>query len=124
MSKIPSNEAFARAKSRMRERDRNMDHVNEAFRECFKEICPNMAHNSQVMAEDDFSFRAYIFFKKVKDVQVCEKSGVSSQLQQFVYDELERQGRGIKDSILVTFEFDSDENIQANFEGDYYLRMR
>ena len=124
MSKIPSDEAFARAKKRMRERDRNMDHVNYALREYFKEVCPDKAHDSHVMAEDDSRFRAYIFYKKVKDVQVCEENGVSSQLQQFVYDELERQGRGTKDSVAVSFEFDSDENVQSNFEGDYFLRMR
>jgi len=124
MSKIPSDEAFARAKRRMRERDRNMDHVNNAFSEYFKEICTENAHDSHIIAEDDLSFRAYIFFKKVRDVQLCEESGVSSQLQQFIYDELERQGRGSRDNIVVNFEFDSDENVQANFEGDYYLRMR
>ncbi len=124
MSKIPSDDAFARAKRRMKERDRNMDRVNDVFREYFKKICSDRAHDSHIMAEDNFMFRAYIFFNKIKDVQVCEESGVSSQLQQFVYEELERQGRGNRNSMVVSFEFDSDENVQASFEGDYYLRMR
>jgi len=53
------------------------------------------------------SFEAYIFFKKVNNVPACEENGVSSQLQQFVYNELERQGRGNKDCAVVSFEFDS-----------------
>ncbi|MDH5228482.1 MAG: hypothetical protein OEZ58_12460 [Gammaproteobacteria bacterium] len=54
MSKIPSDEAFARAKRRMKERDRNMDHVNDAFRGYFKNICPVKAHDSHIMAKDEF----------------------------------------------------------------------
>lgn len=124
MSTIPSDEDFARAKRRMKERDRNMDYVNEAFRKYFKDICPDKAHDSHIMSEDNLTFRAYIFYKTNNDIQLCEENGVSSLLQQFVFDELEHQGRGSKRSLSVVFEFDSDENVQSNFEGDYFLRMR
>lgn len=124
MSNIPSEEDFARAKRRMRERDRNIGHVNSALRKYFLEVCPDNAHDSHVIAEEDSKFRAYIFYKKDEDVQMCKENGVSSQLRQFVYDELERQGRGSKTSVAVEFEFDSDENVQSSFDGDYFLRMR
>lgn len=124
MSSIPSDEDFARAKRRMKERDRNMDNVNEAFRKYFKNICPDKAHDSHIMAEDDFTFRAYVFYKKNKDKQLCEENGTSLLLQQFAFDQLEHQGRGSRASVVVAFEFDSDENVQKNFEGDYFLRMR
>lgn len=124
MSKVPSEEALARAKKRRRERDRNMDLVNHSLRNYFKEICLDNSHDALVIAEDDLEFRGYVFYKNAQDVQLCEENGISSQLRDFVYEELERQGRGSKDGIVVSFEFDSDENVQANFEGDYYLRMR
>lgn len=123
MNNIPSDEDFARAKGRMRERDMNMSHVNQALREFFNVICPNGAHDAQVIAEGDFEFRAYIFFKKSEDVEACEENGTSAQIRQFVSDELGRQGRGDGKIITVAFEFDSDENVQRNFEGDYFLRM-
>lgn len=124
MTKIPSDEAFARAKARRKERDRNMGDVNHMLKDFFKKLCGNKAHNSHVIAEDDRKFRAYIFYKKNEDVRDAKESGMQIQLVKFVYDELERQGRGDKDSLDVTFEFDSHENVLSNFEGDYFLRLR
>ncbi|MDZ4297626.1 MAG: hypothetical protein U0998_00010 [Moraxellaceae bacterium] len=124
MSTIPSDEDFAKAKFRMKERDKNMRQVNEALRDYFRRICPSKAFDSYIIAEDFSRFRAYIFFKRNEDIHECEESGISSQVQKFVYDELERQERGSKESVVVAFEFDSDENVQVNFEGDYFLRMR
>jgi hypothetical protein len=42
----------------------------------------------------------------------------------FVCAELERAGRGKKDEITIIFEFDSDENGQAKFNGNHYKRFR
>ena len=44
-------------------------------------------------------------------------------MMDFVYAALERAGRGKRPDISVAFEFDSDENVTANFEGDYFLRF-
>jgi hypothetical protein len=53
------------------------------------------------------------------------RSGVTQEIEDFVYAELERAGRGGKGDIRVAFEFDSDENVNASFEGDYFnCRLR
>lgn len=124
MSKIPSSEEFARAKQRMRELDRNVDKVNESAVRYFEEICPIHAHKFYLLAEEEKAFRAYVFYKFDKDIQLCRANGVEKKLEDFVYNELELHGRGRREDIAVAFEFDSDENVTANYEGDYFLRLR
>jgi len=41
-----------------------------------------------------------------------------------VYELLARFGRGKREELLVEFEFDSRENVDRNFEGSYFLRLR
>ena len=69
-------------------------------------------------------FRAYMFFEKDKDIKACKNNGIIRDLIDFVYDALERAGRGRRQDVTVGFEFDSDENVEANYEGDYLLRLR
>lgn len=124
MSKIPSDEDFAKAKQRMRELDRNLSQVNENALRYFKKICPAHCYKFYLIAENDKQFRAYIFYKNNGDIQTYGANGVAQKMMDFVYAELERQGRGNTQEIMVEFEFDSDENVVANYEGDYYLRLR
>lgn len=122
MNKIPSDEDFARADRLDRERSRNLDRVSRNVKDHFGEICP--LHNFYILPQRDNEFRAYVFFKEDKDIPACESSGVVQDFINFVYAELERAGRGKRGDITVAFEFDSDENVTANFEGDYFLRLR
>ena len=55
------------------------------------------------------------------DIAECEASGVNQMMRDFVYDGLEKCGRGKN---TVAFEFDSFENVEKNFEGNYFLRLR
>ena len=122
MTNIPSDEDFERAKQLARERERNLDSVCDRVKERFKPQTP--LRNLYILPQRDVNFRAYIFFRKHEDVEICDKNGVSQEIQDFVYAELERAGRGSSDEITVAFEFDSDENVEANFEGDYFLRLQ
>ncbi len=58
------------------------------------------------------------------DLEACKASGISQEMVDFVSLELERVGRGKPEGLKVAFEFDSDENVAANFEGNYFLRLR
>ena len=124
MNKIPSDEEFAEAKRRMRELDRNMNQVNESARQYFTKICPLHSHNLYVLAEAEGKFRVYVFYKNNSDIQVCKDSGVPKKIEDFIFAELEKYGRGTTEHVTVAFEFDSDENVAANYEGDYFLRLR
>lgn len=124
MKNIPSDEEFAKADEYMEELDRNINQVNENVLQYFKELCPTHSHNFYLIAEEETKFRAYVFYKNDQDIQMYKDNGVARKIEDFVYEELERQGRGKKEDIALAFEFDSDENVTVNYEGDYFLRLR
>ena len=121
-SKIPSEEDFARADKWDEEQSRGIDEVSEKVDERFLSRC--QLHYFYLMSQGENAFRAYIFFKEDKDVEASKNDGTVQDIIDFVYAELERVGRGKRGDIQVAFEFDSDENVTANFEGDYFLRLR
>jgi hypothetical protein len=69
-------------------------------------------------------FRAYVFFQRDSDVAVAQQNGLADQIVDFVYEALERVGRGRRSEIKVAFEFDSHERVVTQFEGNYWLRLR
>lgn len=119
---IPSEEDFARAKKYMEERYRNLNSIEDAVKAQFSALCP--LHSLYLLAQEDVDFRMYVFFKLDKNIAECREKGILSELEDFVYREFEKVGRGTKNEITVVFEYDSDENVAANYEEDYYLRLR
>ena len=65
-----------------------------------------------------------IFFRSASDIVACEANGTNEDMRNFIYDELDKFGRGKRGEIRVDFEFDSFENVEKNFEGNYFLRMK
>jgi hypothetical protein len=118
---IPSAEDFARADRLMEERNRNLDQVCANVTSRFVGSCPLC--KVLVLWQIDVDFRAYIFFKKDKDIDACRESGTLGRIEDCVYEELERAGRGKRGEIIVECVFDSDEQVQRKFGGDYLLRL-
>lgn len=125
---IPTDEDFARADRLDKERYRNIDKVGENVLKFFKKICPQSyslnSYGVFTFVEEPMEFRVYIFYRLDSDIKESERNGTQQELIDFVYAELERNDRGRREEIKVEFEFDSDENVEANYEGDYYLRLR
>lgn len=121
-SRIPTADEFRRASQFMAEQSRNLENVRAAVLSQFKGISPLYAFH--ILDQSDVDFRAYVFFVTNRDIEACQQSGISQQIEDCVYEELERAGRGRKGDIRVAFEFDSDENVIANYEGNYFLRLR
>lgn len=119
--RIPSEQALAFAKQRARERSLNLDVVRNSLMEKFSPLC-NL-DNIYVIPEGDFQFRVAVFFSSDKDVIACMDSGLCQSIQDHAFDEVERVGRGIRDEVTIAFEFDSDENVQKNYKGDYWFRL-
>lgn len=69
-------------------------------------------------------FEVYIFFKTNNDIYTCKNNGALSLIKNSVYKELERAGRGKREELDVRFTIDSTENVKANYEGKYSLRLR
>ena len=119
---IPKEDEFALAKKFMEDRYRNLDAIENAVKSEFMPKCP--LHNLYLLVQQDVNFRAYVFFKKDSDIELCQRNGVMRAIEDTFYAELEHYGRGKRGEIVVAFEYDSDENVKRNYDGDYYLRLR
>jgi hypothetical protein len=122
MNKVPSDEDFARANRVMQERFRNLSIVEENIVQRFERRCP--LAKFVLLPHDERSFEAYVFFETDKDIDACKRSGVTQEIIEAVYEELERAGRGTRPGITVRFGWDSHENVVINYDGDYLLRLR
>lgn len=122
MNRIPSDEEFDRVSKMMDKQFLNLDAVKKNVIEYFMNSCP--LHDFHILPQGDDGFRAYLFVKKDADIEACKRSGVLEDVKAYVREELERAGHGKKEEITVALEVDSDENVSANFEGDYFLRLR
>ena len=123
MGRIPNDADFARADGLTKEQFRGLDQVCAIVMQHFGGICP--LHNVYILAywQSGFDFRAYVFSKEDKDVEACKTSGSVDDLMQFIHEGLERAGRGNNEDTTVAFEFDSDERVTGDFEGDCNLRL-
>jgi hypothetical protein len=120
--RIPGPARFAWALRMDAARTRGLDEVRDSVLERFRGRCP--LHDFHILPQRDVDFRAYVFFEKETDLDKCRASGISGEIADFVSVELERVGRSRPDGLKVAFEFDTDENVAANFEGNYFLRLR
>lgn len=118
---IPSAEDFARAKAAVKKNDQGLDEVrsqvlnefgSRGMRELFVLFSP--AANL---------FGVYVFFDLNTQIEEAKRSGLSEEIEAAVLEALERVGRGQRSSLNVNFEFDSHENVERNFDGNYYDRL-
>jgi hypothetical protein len=119
---IPSEEDFDRAREAMRDRDRGLSEVRSRLLERFRDCGLHEAFVQFSPAGQ--TFVAHLFFRQNHQVDEASRSGLSARIRSAVAEELEKAGRGSRDSLRISFEFDSHENVEAHFEGNYYLRLR
>lgn len=124
MAKVPADFElrFARASKRMNERMRHLDDIVSAFKDRFALSSP--LDHVEILPGRDQQFGVVVFFRTDADVSACEASGMCQSMRDFVFEKLEEFGKGGRDDLDVQFEFDSWENVQNNFQGSYFLRMR
>ena len=117
---------WARAMKSRRETVRGPDDVALQFKARFGAL--ESFHEFFLGAVRDQNGRwragAAIFFVKDADISAAVANGTTEDMQNFIHLALEKLGRGSKENCDVEFEFDSFENVQRNFEGSYFLRMR
>jgi hypothetical protein len=106
----------------MEERARGLDRVRDEVLAEFQQRAP--LHEFYILDQRDVDYRAYVFFSRDEDLKAAHQSGLDAELIDFTYGALERAGRGRRDELKVAFEFDSHENVQRRFEGNYGLRLR
>ncbi len=119
---IPTDEDFRRASAEIDHEQRGLGEVRSALLKRFSDDGLEQTLIFYSPAKD--SFGAYLFFTNERVRAQAEKSGLVDVIKDSVLTQLERVGRGKLATLNVTFEIDTDENVQRNFEGDYYLRLR
>lgn len=119
---IPSEEDFARATAAMKNDDRGLSDVRQRILERFRDVG---VHECFVLySRPTDTFIAYVFYLSERDISEGAQSGRWAEIREAVYDELAAVGRGNRDKLNVTVEFDSHENVEKNYEGDYFNRLR
>lgn len=119
---IPSKEDFLRAKAAMRRDDHGLSEVREKILAQFK---TKGLHELMILySRKTDALGVYVFYESDNQISEADESGLAKDIESLVFEELERVGRGSKEGIKVSFEFDSHENVIRNYEGDYYNRLR
>jgi hypothetical protein len=119
---IPSREDFARAKAAMKKLDHGLSHVRDQILARFHE---RGLHEIFVLySRPTNTFMAYVFYRLDNDIVHGDESGLSAEIRDAVYKELAAAGRGKQDTLNVRFEYDSHENVERNYQGDYFNRLR
>lgn len=122
MKSIPTANEFARAKLLMRLRNHNLDVVERNALSQLRHKYP--IHNIFLFYSGARSFHVYVFFEKDIDLQSFKKSTTIEMIANVLYGEIERAGRGGRNDVSITFEYDSHERVLRDYDGDYYSRMR
>ena len=121
ISGIPSEEEFARASRLMREEARGLDDIAERTKTRFYSIAK--VHAVHLLPQSDVDFRAYVFFLSEDDRYRAHSSGTIEEIRQFLIEEINLARSG-GEVLRIGFEFDSDENVRRNYDGDYLIRLR
>ena len=119
---IPSAREFAMASASLRNHSRGLSEIRENILNYFKD--EQFLHEFFIWDCSDKSFVVYVFYHLNKQIQEAENNGLSTRIEEQVYEELDNAGRGKRESIRIKFEFDSHENVELNYGGDYYSRLR
>jgi len=121
-NKIPTEEEFAQASASLEKGSRGLSQIRENI------LCNHSQryrlHEFFIFDTTETSFRAYVFFERDKDVKNAKKNDVIEEVKILVYRELESAGRGARDKVDIAFEFDSHENVESGFDGNYFDRLR
>lgn len=118
---IPAEEDFARASKALSHRSRGLSEIRGEILNKFKD---KDVYEFFIFDTSEKSFKAYVFFRWDWQRTELSKSKLTMELEKNIYRLLEDSGRGSKDELQIEIEFDSHENVELNYAGDYYSRMR
>ena len=74
--------------------------------------------------EDSFDLGVWIFYQTDQEVTLYAEDGTSHRVEQQFLNELQALDYPKQFITQVKFRFDSDKNVQRNFEGSYFYRLR
>ena len=118
----PSAEEVDRAIRNAESQFVNLDLVTEQVLSHFKRKCA--LYDFHIMPEGENNFRAWVFFDTDAHLEEYTKSKFIETIKDFVFAAMERAGRGSRHEIGIVFEFDSNQNVNKQYHGNYYNRLR
>ena len=112
----------------------NSEHIGWSIIEKAREALVQFAHARDIVVHsveyvatfEDWDSRlgVFIFFPKDSDLRAHAKSGATTILEKEFKAILLKLEYPFDKFPDVYFEFDSDENVQKNYEGNYFFRLR
>jgi hypothetical protein len=120
---IDANARFERAVEERASDFDGLDEVSAAFTARFSALCP-LDYFSIMPGLGARTFQAYVFLKSHADVLACERTGLDTKMMDAVKDLVGQHRGGDREKFTIEFEFDSWENVERNYEGNYFLRLR
>ncbi len=84
-------------------------------------------HNTQVVVPDEerkFNLHVVFFFRKNKHIEEYAEKGINEKIRHLYLESLKANEYPDEWLNLVTFEYDSYENVFTRFHGNYFLRMK
>jgi hypothetical protein len=72
----------------------------------------------------DHGIEVWFFFETDSEHQKCEADGTTRQLSDFYRQKLTEDGYDFAAFPEVQFHADSKQNVDANFQGSYFYRLR
>ncbi|WP_063287239.1 MULTISPECIES: hypothetical protein [unclassified Pseudovibrio] len=122
-NRIPSVKEFEAADRETEEEFKGLSHVEAVINETFSS--QNIFYKIHIFPGGvSNEFTAIVFYKLNKDLLLAKETDLSQELRTAILLELEKVGRGARNTIKLNFVEDSDENVKEKFGGDYFLRLR
>ncbi len=117
----PSKEDFARAKAVMKKNDQGLSEVRAKILNQFGD---RGVHELFILFSPASNcFGVYVFYKINSQIEEAKLSGLAEEIKVNILEALERVGRGSREILNVNFEFDSHENVEKYYDGNYYDRL-
>ena len=117
-----TQEASDRAHRNMKERFRGLSEAERQSMQALKSLYP--IARIEIFSRDNLEFHTYVFLETNDQVTKSESDGSRERIEEEIYQQLEKVGRGSRPEVKIRFEYDSAENVKENFQGSYHLRMR
>ncbi|HEY0085928.1 MAG TPA: hypothetical protein VGB65_08450 [Allosphingosinicella sp.] len=119
---IPKDEEFDRLYRKNSDKWEGLDDICEGVVRHFADSVEII--KVFILPQGDVNFRGYVFFESASDLRTAETKGLLPEVQKYMSEELAREkGRG-EWYPSVDVEFDTAENVQNNFKGSFWYRLR
>lgn len=119
--KTSLKERLLHASRLLEHRARGLDEISETLAERYKE---RSVRRIWLTDSSENAFAATVFYESDNDIKEAATSGLSSEIVNALYEQLEEKGRGTRNQIALDVDFDSHESVMLEYNGNYLLRFK